>query len=323
LLDGTFSVADLSATLPILCANLEPLDDDLTRPPGSLIIERDGVKLGLVAVINEEIHGLEELLAELRYRVTPWRSALEDELEALEAAGCDIVVLLSHLGVQDEVYAARDYAERLDLIVGGHSGLFQRRPDTTEGAPIIWPGRLGRYLGVVTLSRSAENLGEIVSYEALPVDRSPGRGAAVLERLRAYEEQRYRDWLEAYYVATAQPQFFGPDDCGACHTAELEQWRDTDHAHAFATLVEEGDERNLECVGCHTTGFGKPGGFADAERTPQLTDVGCQACHRAGPEHPYESREVEPVAAPVCAKCHRPGRDDDFSYSRDVAYVEH
>lgn len=323
LLRGQLTPSQLTERLPFLCANLEPTEVDHSAIPGTLILERSGARIGLTAVINEEIWDLDELLFETGYRVTPWREALDAALTELEAAGCTVTILLSHLGVADEVAAAGEFAERLDLIVGGHAGLFQHEAETGEGAPIVWPGRLGRYLGVARISLEPDDHGALLSYEALPIDNRWEREPVVVERLRRYETERYDHWLENYYTPTSEPLYHGPADCGACHTAELEQWRGTDHAHAFATLVENGDERNLECVRCHTTGFGRPGGFGDAELTPQLTEVGCQSCHETSREHPYDSADVPAVTPDDCLRCHKPDRDDDFDYTRDYELVFH
>lgn len=323
LLRGELAPAQLSEQLPFLCANLEPLESDRPPIPGTLIIDRQGVRIGLTAVINEGIWDLDELVSGLGYQVTPWREALDAALSELEAAGCSVTILLSHLGVSDEVAAAGEFAERLDLIVGGHAGLFQHEAWTGEGVPIVWPGRLGRYLGVARISLEPDDRGALLSYKALPIDDGWERDPAVVERLRRYETERYTHWLENYYTPTSEPLYHGPADCGACHTAELEQWRGTDHAHAFATLVETGDERNLECVRCHTTGFGRPGGFGDAELTPQLTDVGCQSCHETSREHPYDSAQVPAVSPDDCLSCHKSDRDDDFDYTRDYELVDH
>lgn len=36
------------------------------------------------------------------------------------------------------------------------------------------------------------------------------------------------------------------------------------------------------CVGCHTTGYGQPGGFVSLAKTPTLVGIQCEACHGPG-----------------------------------------
>jgi len=37
-----------------------------------------------------------------------------------------------------------------------------------------------------------------------------------------------------------------------------------------------------QCLGCHVTGHGRPGGFQSIETTPRLKGVGCEMCHGPG-----------------------------------------
>lgn len=36
---------------------------------------------------------------------------------------------------------------------------------------------------------------------------------------------------------------------------------------------------DANCLPCHTTGYGKPGGFKSIEETPDLAGVQCEMCH--------------------------------------------
>ncbi len=101
-------------------------------------------------------------------------------------------------------------------------------------------------------------------------------------------------------AGSATPQYVGAARCKTCHLKEYRSWEKTRMAHTYelllpgvaadakrrATLDPNADyTRNTKCLSCHTTGYGKPGGFVSMEKTPQLANVGCEACHGAGSEY--------------------------------------
>ncbi len=322
LLRGELTPAELLDRLPFASVNVSPVDKDNPPLPPVLILERYGVKIGIAAVIHPDCFRIGPDLGALGYGVSNWEEPLSRAVEDLEAAGCGIIIVLSHLGVPGEVEISQNFPQ-VDLIVGGHSGLFRWEPELASEAPIVWPGRKSRYVGVARLSLACENRGELLSYEALPVDGDeievdPATRAVIL----AYEQKRYSDWLERFYRPEGEYTWHASERCGACHSSQHEQWSSSPHAHAWETLVEIGDDRNLECIRCHATGFGKPGGFGSVELTPHLTGVGCQMCHQTPEDHPAGG-SVPELEARICASCHKPGHDDDFIFSRDAEFVRH
>ena len=91
--------------------------------------------------------------------------------------------------------------------------------------------------------------------------------------------------------------YIGTNKCKKCHIKEYKSWAETKMAQSFEILrpgqrAEEKKAAGLEpdkdytadaeCVGCHTTGYGKEGGFVDEASTPELIGVGCEMCHGAG-----------------------------------------
>jgi hypothetical protein len=127
--------------------------------------------------------------------------------------------------------------------------------------------------------------------------------------------------------------YTGTAACGGCHTAAFEFWKKTAHGRALTTLEKKGRERDPACVGCHVTGYLRPGGTADIRlAATRLRDVGCEACHGPGADHrdavmmtspdaPARAREARPgsfqreVPALVCLGCHTPDQTGgDFEY---------
>ena len=110
-------------------------------------------------------------------------------------------------------------------------------------------------------------------------------------------------------VATAQEdaKYAGVDNCMMCHRDTFDEWSKTAHAKSFELLANVGQEENAECLGCHTTGYGKDG-YVDEATTPNLRGVTCEACHGPGLNH-KESADKSKIqgapAASTCAACHK------------------
>ncbi|MBZ0254800.1 cytochrome c family protein [bacterium] len=120
----------------------------------------------------------------------------------------------------------------------------------------------------------------------------------------------------------------------------FDDWEESTHAKAFELL--KGDEqKNPECLACHTTGYGKPGGFVSLEETPKLASVQCEMCHGPGEKHIKSKKDnVIPhewgPEAKTCEKCHndknpnwdpnryeKDGKKSGFIYELAVKKINH
>lgn len=127
-------------------------------------------------------------------------------------------------------------------------------------------------------------------------------------------------------------RFMGTETCVPCHQSLVEHWKTTAHAHAWATLEKTGDHTKPECVRCHSTGFGLPGGLNRETLEPEgMRDVHCETCHGPGERH---LREVQLgavstygceqcAAGKMCIGCHTPSQDPDFDFARDWKAIAH
>ncbi|OHC72854.1 MAG: hypothetical protein A3H93_14280 [Rhodocyclales bacterium RIFCSPLOWO2_02_FULL_63_24] len=112
-------------------------------------------------------------------------------------------------------------------------------------------------------------------------------------------------------AAVAAPSYVGVKVCTKCHDLHGESWAGTSHSKAFESLKAntKADEKkkakldpakdytkDKDCVGCHSTGFGKPGGYAlgkDPGGPEKLGSVGCEACHGPGSDYREEHGTAE------------------------------
>jgi 2',3'-cyclic-nucleotide 2'-phosphodiesterase (5'-nucleotidase family) len=112
-----------------------------------------------------------------------------------------------------------------------------------------------------------------------------------------------------------QASYVGIDVCSSCHPAARAVWDATSHAKAYATLSSQFKEFNLECVGCHVTGYDRPGG-STVTHVKGLQDVQCEVCHGPGSKHAAKPKDPALItgapAASTCLQCHHPPHVERF-----------
>jgi cytochrome c5 len=127
--------------------------------------------------------------------------------------------------------------------------------------------------------------------------------------------------------AKGQASYVGMETCADCHSDAVDFWKKTVHAQAWQTLVERGQQLDFECIGCHVTGWEKPGG-SNLAHNDKLRDVQCETCHGPASIHVAKGGEEKPAAVrrnppeELCAtQCHTHEHSDTFqreAYLRDI-----
>lgn len=117
--------------------------------------------------------------------------------------------------------------------------------------------------------------------------------------------------------------YVGTKKCAKCHKKAFGHWESTEHALAWRTLIDSGDDKNPECIGCHSVGFRVPGGFdvVDDGINRSLTAVGCEACHGPGGKHKSKKNIIREVPEKVCKTCHTIDRSPGFVYAERVLQI--
>lgn len=144
------------ANFPVVCANYNldatPLKD-IVKP--YVILERYGLKIGVFGLGARP----EGLIQANKCEGVVYENPIEvsNEIAALlKKKGCDVVVCLSHLGIQmDERLVAK--TRNIDVILGGHSHTFMKGPKiylNMDGKeiPIMHSGKSGVRVGRLDLT---------------------------------------------------------------------------------------------------------------------------------------------------------------------------
>nr|CAD7424035.1 unnamed protein product [Timema monikensis] len=171
------------ANFPIVVANI----DDSEEPDfqglynKSIVIEREGRKIGIVGYLLNSTH---TIASTENLRFLGEVETVTREVSVLKDQGADIIIALSHCGLQADREVA-SVVPGLDIIVGGHSHTLlyngtAPRNDTTGGTyPIVVHQDDGRQVLIVQAGANSkylghllvhfDSLGEVVSWSGNPI----------------------------------------------------------------------------------------------------------------------------------------------------------
>lgn len=144
------------AKFPVVCANYD-LDatilKDIVKP--YVILDRFGLKIGVFGLGAKP----EGLIQANKCKGVIYKDpiAVSNDIAAqLKEEGCDVIVCLSHLGIQmDEKLVAN--TRNIDVILGGHSHTFMEGPKNYlnvdgKNVPVMHTGKNGIYVGRLDLT---------------------------------------------------------------------------------------------------------------------------------------------------------------------------
>jgi hypothetical protein len=179
--------------------------------------------------------------------------------------------------------------------------------------------------------------------------------AAALKKLPRAEREKVLKKL----CSGTDRQLFNPDTpyvgsaaCGKCHPTAYKALEGSRHAAATRSLKDAAPDHwrvprpkrgvvglgKGECLRCHVTGFGGPGGFPaavpDDPLAHPMAGVGCEACHGPGKAHADDTKKPRAIfrlggtcnecnILPICRLCHDDQNSPRFDYPAAMARVRH
>ena len=146
-----------TANFPVLCANYVFANKKLAKViKPYTIIERGGYKIGIFGLgVNLDGYVAPKVSREVTY-LDPVETARK-MVALLKAQNCDLIVCLSHVGVdkniKDNDYEIARQVPEIDVIVGGHSHEEINPPVVVGNTRICQMTNRGKCFGVLTVER--------------------------------------------------------------------------------------------------------------------------------------------------------------------------
>ena len=168
---------------PFLCANLVRVADGKPVFPAHVVkTVAGGTRIGLFAILTPTDSDGKPVVPPPTYRIDDPTETAKREIAALRAEGAQIVIALSHLGLNADHALARDVSG-IDFIVGAHSQSLVADPVHEGSTWILQAGFRAKELGRLELDFKAPLPGALAKL----VDVSAV--TRVRERVKTYDER--------------------------------------------------------------------------------------------------------------------------------------
>jgi hypothetical protein len=148
------------------------------------------------------------------------------------------------------------------------------------------------------------------------------------DKLQEIKNQEKESLLEGggrdIAALTVEPHYVGMESCKMCHAKIYSFVSDTAHVKAYETLRDKERQFEPDCIGCHTTGYKKSGGFTNILTARDLLGVQCEACHGPGSLHVKDNKAnkmAHLTTANDCISCHNPENDNNFVYAEKLKKI--
>lgn len=152
------------AEFQVVCANLYSMGESPSWLNTTVHVQSlHGVKIGVIG-LTAPFNDYYELLD---WHVSSPYEELEKHISNLKES-TDVIVLLSHLGINDDREIARRFPD-IDVIIGGHTHHLLRTGEELNNTIITAAGKHCSYVGEVILTWD-DSLGKLVNKEAYAID---------------------------------------------------------------------------------------------------------------------------------------------------------
>ncbi|MBM4157266.1 MAG: bifunctional metallophosphatase/5'-nucleotidase [Ignavibacteria bacterium] len=111
----------------------------------------NGIKAGIIGLSIDDLMELTIPDNVSEITILNMDSVITENIGILKEEGCDLIVVLSHNGIDTDEEIAKKYYGDIDIIIGGHTHTALFKPKIVNGVIICQAGAYGRWLGKLDL----------------------------------------------------------------------------------------------------------------------------------------------------------------------------
>ncbi|HMQ69398.1 MAG TPA: bifunctional UDP-sugar hydrolase/5'-nucleotidase [Ignavibacteria bacterium] len=147
-LDSALEIANFD----YLSANALRKSNNKTYGLPYVIKDVNGVKCGIIGLTALDLMTLTLPKNVTDIQMLNTDSVITAGIEFLKNEKCDIIILLTHIGIENDKKIAKNFSGDLDIIIGGHSHTPVFNPFMEDGVIIGQAGSYARWLGKIDLT---------------------------------------------------------------------------------------------------------------------------------------------------------------------------
>ena len=313
-------------SLPFTNANVRDVKTGELILPEYMIVERSGIKYGIVSVMDPMYRIITMTAEEDLFQVDEPVAVLRDLLPRLRKEA-DSILLLSHLGEHGTVNLIKE-VKGIDMCVIGHTSSTIKIERIIDDTAIFCSAYEGRTIGRANLFVDNAD-GRIMAIDVgiTTFDDKIDDDEEMLARVEQYKKDLidFKTAKRSAYPRTMgsdKESFLGERACMSCHQDAWNVYQNSAHRSAFASIRNKGQSFEPECLSCHTTGYKHKKGYSDESPFNKLANVQCEACHGYGSQHARDGKWIA-QAKDSCTMCHDQKNSPEFEYATYWQKIKH
>ncbi|TNF03108.1 MAG: hypothetical protein EP326_02700 [Deltaproteobacteria bacterium] len=241
------------------------------------VVKKGPHKIFITGLVERNV-----LPTQFRYLFTDETKALAETLKEMEDYGYkkddpfSRLIIVSNAGIDPDKELAKANPQ-IDWIIGAHSQSFTTSPFETGNTKLVQVLSRNHYLGEIKIDVTKDKKGDDYKMHEMrqevgkKIDPNPwyefiDKHKETLSKIQKEEQEKMT------VIADENARINTAASCIDCHSAQADKWQTTAHSNAYATLVNAKEENNLNCIGCHSVGLNKKGGFKTAKEMLIFSD---------------------------------------------------